>query len=179
MFLKHFSQQKFYAYCSVIAHVYIWRVLLKQQIIDDIYAIRKALKSFERSDFHCESSFYNCSTGFPTGCCGDTTNLLGLYLKQKYDISTNYLSAKGLGNNPNLSHAWLVCDGFTIDITADQFNDIGYDVSDVIIMENSHFHTLFDNINSSALNADPLKGTAIDSVLCKVVNKIIACEEAL
>lgn len=163
---------------GVIAQAYM-ESILEQHIIDDIYVIRKTLESFDKSDFHSNSSFYHCSTGFPTGCCGDTTNLLGLYLKQKYDISTEYVSATGLGDNQDQSHAWLTCGDFIVDITADQFNDKGYAVADVVIMKESHFHTLFDDIDSYALNTETLKGTAVESVLCKVINKIEVCEEAL
>lgn len=152
---------------------------MKSHLINEIKIIRKTLQSFEKSDFHSNSSFYNCSRGFPAGCCGDTTKLLGLYLKQKYDISTEYVSATGLGDNQDQSHAWLICDGYIIDITADQFNDKGYAVSDVVIMKESNFHTLFENIDSYALNTETLKGTAVESALYKVINKIQACEEAL
>ena len=151
--------------------------MLKPHIIDEIHAIRKTLESFGKSDFHSNSSFYHSSKGFPTGCCGDTTNLLGLYLKQKYDISTEYVSATGLGDNLGQSHAWLKIDSFTVDITADQFNEKGYTVGYVIIMEDSHFHTLFDDIDSYALNTETLKGTAVESVLYKVINTMKSSEK--
>lgn len=145
---------------------------MKQSIINDIYEIRDTLKSFDKADFHSNSSFYHCSSGFPAGCCGDTTNLLGLFLKQQYDKDTLYISASGLGDNSDQSHAWLLCDGIIIDITADQFNDLGYEVSPVIISEQSHFHTLFDDVVSYALNTSTLRETAVGSVLAKVMSKM-------
>lgn len=150
---------------------------LKQHIINDIYTIRKTLELLEKSDANSTSSFHLCFAGFPRGCGGNATNLLGLYLKQKYDISTEYVSAKGLGNNQDQSHAWLTCDGFIVDITADQFNEEGYAVTNVIVMKESYFHTLFDDINANTLVTEALKETTVESVLCKVINKINACEK--
>ena len=150
---------------------------MKQHIINDIYAIRKTLESLDKSDFHSNASFHLCFSNFPIGCGEGATNLLGLYLKQKYDINTEYVSAKGLGNNQEQSHTWLMCDGFIVDITADQFNEGGHDVTDVMIMKESYFHTLFDDIDVNVLVIEALKETAVESVLCKVINNIDASEK--
>lgn len=168
--LSNFVSQK-----GIIVRIYLEELLLAK-LINDIYEIRQILESFDKFDFHANSNFYHCSIGFPTGCCGDTTNLLGLYLKQRYDKNSEYISACGLGNKSNQSHVWLVCDGFIIDITADQFNAQGYDVARVIIAQESHFHTLFDRVDCHALNIESLNGTPVASVLGKVMRKISSNE---
>jgi len=140
---------------------------LDKEIKSDIGRIREVLESFQKEDFHSGSSFYH-SSSFPRGCCGDSTNLLGLFLKEKYGQDALYVEAKGLGDNRDLSHAWLLIDGVIVDITGDQFNDIGYEVEPVVISDTSDFHDLFHNVKSYSLNAESLKGTAIASVLSKV-----------
>lgn len=54
---------------------------------------------------------------FPHGCCGQTCDLLGRYLLANGCTSVEYVC----GNRGDRSHAWLLVDGFTLDITADQF----------------------------------------------------------
>ncbi|MDZ4300185.1 MAG: hypothetical protein U1C13_00855 [Pseudomonas sp.] len=57
--------------------------------------------------------------GFPRGCCGIISELMG-----------DYLNTVGLGEffyvcgmNDGASHAWLEVDGLIVDITGDQFSD--------------------------------------------------------
>ncbi|EPR3583381.1 hypothetical protein ACU440_000528 [Vibrio alginolyticus] len=54
---------------------------MNKEVKKKIHQIRDILASFEKSDFHSMTSFYH-SSGFPNGCCGDATDLLGLYLLQ-------------------------------------------------------------------------------------------------
>ncbi|MCP4321928.1 MAG: hypothetical protein GY951_04155 [Psychromonas sp.] len=145
---------------------------MKPQIINDIYLIREVLESFDKSDFDHHSSCYHSSTGFPLGCCADTTHLLGLFLKQRYNKSSQYVTAYGLGDRENQSHTWLICDEFIIDITADQFNNKGYDVMKVIVEKESLFHRLFDRVDCCTLNTESLEGTPVVSVLNKVISKM-------
>jgi len=146
--------------------------ILKQQLINDIYEIRSVLESFEKFDFHANLSCHHSSTGFPLGCCGDTTNMLGLYLKQWHNKDTDYVFARGLGNSENQSHSWLICDGFIVDITADQFNNKGYQLADVIIAEESHFHTLFERVDTYPLKIDHFKGKPVSIVLHTVMSRM-------
>ncbi|MFA0511604.1 MULTISPECIES: hypothetical protein [unclassified Vibrio] len=145
---------------------------MKDSIIMDIRKIRAALESFDKSDFHYNTSFYQCLNGFPSGCCGDTSNLLGLFLKNAYGKDSTYISGKGLGNNREQSHAWLVCDGYIIDITADQFNSIGYNLDKVIVSTSSDFHESFSRIDRHEINYDSLGKTPISGVLHKVNERI-------
>ncbi len=140
-------------------------------IKSDIGRIREVLESFQKGDFHTGSSFFQ-SSGFPRGCCGDTTELLGLYLKEEYDKDVLYVVARGLGDNRDQSHAWLSLDGVTVDITADQFNDIGYEVESVVISDASPFHELFHSVESYPLNTESLKRSPISVVLDKVRSRL-------
>lgn len=141
---------------------------MNDSLIRDIHKIRTILKSFKKSEFHSGTNFYNCRKGFPTGCCGDTTNLLGLFITEIYDKRCTYISARGLGNNKDTSHAWLSCDGYVIDITADQFNSIGYNLEPVIISKDSVFHTKFIQITPYELNVEKLRYTPISSVFKRI-----------
>ncbi|MFB2642241.1 hypothetical protein ACE02D_08140 [Shewanella bicestrii] len=151
---------------------------MNKDIQKDIYRIREILAGFEKSDFHSMTSFH-FSSGFPAGCCGDATDLLGLYLLKYHGLDSVYVCGSGLGDNSNQTHAWLVCQGYIIDITADQFNDDGYDLPSVIIDKQSLFHELFDETTSRPISIEYLKGTGIPSVLTKVLSVMQKRESAL
>ena len=141
---------------------------MNKDIKKKIYEIRQILDGFEKSDFDCMTSFY-LSSGFPTSCCGDATDLLGLYLLKYHGLDSDYVCGHGLGDNSNQTHAWLLCQGYVVDITADQFNDEGYKLPSVVIDKQSPFHELFDETTSRKTSIEYLKGTGISSVLEKVL----------
>lgn len=59
---------------------------------------------------------------FPTGACGDTTDLLGYYLKSQGFGTFDYVSSEGWDDDGEwYSHAWLRQGSVIVDITADQF----------------------------------------------------------
>ena len=136
-----------------------------------IYQIRKILENFNKSDFDNTTTFY-CSSDFPKGCCGDATELIGLYLLKVHGIESEYVCGEGFMNNSYQSHAWLLCQGYIIDITADQFNDLGYELPDVLIQVQSDFHDSFDTKTTNLISIEGLKDTAIPTVLSKVVSLI-------
>ncbi|GAA4760203.1 hypothetical protein GCM10023350_53050 [Nocardioides endophyticus] len=63
--------------------------------------------------------------GFPRGACGDSSKLLGQYLKDAGLGVWNYRS--GI-DETGQTHAWIEQDGWIIDITAPQFDDVSEDV---------------------------------------------------
>ena len=142
---------------------------MNKNVKKEIYQIRDILANFDKSDFHCMTSFYH-SSGFPNGCCGSATDLIGLYLLKHHNLDSEYVCGSGLGNNSDLSHAWLVCNGYIIDITADQFNVDGYELPSVIIEKHSSFHELFDETSSRSTTIGYLKGSGISCVLSKVLS---------
>ncbi|BBE50944.1 hypothetical protein OYT1_ch1387 [Ferriphaselus amnicola] len=56
---------------------------------------------------------------FPRGACGNASVLQGEWLGRKGFKGVEYVAGRSDEIN---SHAWLVCDGLIIDITADQFD---------------------------------------------------------
>lgn len=57
--------------------------------------------------------------GFPRGCCGNISELMGDYLNTVGIGEFFYVC----GMKDGASHAWLEVDGLNVDITADQFSD--------------------------------------------------------
>lgn len=124
---------------------------MKEKIINISLLVRQSLEMSEKSDHHPYSSFSNAD--FPSGCCGDTSEVLQVILYNKLGIATEYVtgihySAEGTSSISNgASHAWLEFDGIIIDITADQFNDRGFQNEAIIVTESSSFHDLFNERN--------------------------------
>lgn len=75
---------------------------------------------------------------FPAGSCGDTTLLLGTFLKH-IGYGDFYYKFKEISENgDSKSHAWLEnAEGLVIDITADQFTD---GPGKVVVEVNSKWH---------------------------------------
>jgi hypothetical protein len=78
---------------------------------------------------------------FPRGSCGDASLLHADYLRnQGYQDIAYVLGVRGIHENRH-SHAWLVVEGFIIDITGDQFAEI---TEPVIVCRASNFHDSFE-----------------------------------
>ena len=144
---------------------------MNTDIKKNIYKIRDILAGFKKTDFHSSTSFY-ASSGFPAGCCGDTTDLIGLYLLKYHGLDSEYVCGQGLERHSTKSHAWLVCQEYIIDITADQFNNLGYELPSVIIEKHSPFHELFDETNRRSTTVEYLNDTGIPSVLDSVMRSM-------
>ncbi|CAI0910435.1 hypothetical protein [Serratia quinivorans] len=117
--------------------------------------VRKTLENMTTKDHTWPSSF--AISNFPMGCCGDTSKLLSYLLYQQFGIVPEVLSgtyyefdhsspACGLSNDN--SHAWLVVNKMIVDLTADQFNDRGYNHPPVMITLDTNFHDFFVGHNS-------------------------------
>jgi hypothetical protein len=75
---------------------------------------------------------------YPKGSCGDTAMLMGTYLIKCGFERVEYV----VGIDGEHSHAWLECDGFIVDLTADQF---GCEIDRVIVTRNRSWHDDFAN----------------------------------
>lgn len=73
---------------------------------------------------------------FPAGACGDASLLLAKYLQVNGCGRSHYV----LGMRRGHAHAWLQLGDFTIDITADQFEDQD---AGVIVSAESAWHSTF------------------------------------
>lgn len=99
---------------------------------------RTALESVPKFDFNGMTSLGLCD--FPTGCCGDTAELLAAYLSDEGFPGFFYAEGKNGGRDSALGHAWLELDGLIVDVTADQFNSRGYQLPKVVVSKHSSFH---------------------------------------
>lgn len=93
-----------------------------------------------------ESSYVDIELqNFPSGACEVSSVILGLYLKENYDLKV----LQAVGKRPSLvceysenNHVWLtVNDTIFIDITADQFCDFSLKV---FVGNDSDFHDTFE-----------------------------------
>ncbi|WP_027712319.1 hypothetical protein [Dickeya chrysanthemi] len=122
----------------------------QEELICFCVDVRAALESMTRKD-HCHLSSFGQSN-FPMGCCGDTSQLLAYLLHKQFGIVPEVFSGRYYtldhnyppsGLSDGNSHAWLVVNGKTVDLTADQFNDRGYNHPSVMITSDTTFHDFF------------------------------------
>lgn len=99
-----------------------------------------------------------CFNSFPSGCCGDTSCLLGQYLLENNIISKYVCGEYHYPKNDfTYSHAWLQVDDTIVDITGDQFKNnadiLFYDrrvyVGKIDAMH-SLFHVTVNNVRDTA-----------------------------
>lgn len=74
---------------------------------------------------------------FPQGACGDGALLLAKFLEQHGHGQFDYM----LGRRGDGSHAWLQRGSLVVDITADQFDEVG---EPVIVRDGSPWHAALD-----------------------------------
>jgi hypothetical protein len=108
---------------------------------------RRALERVPQNSFPNEISLYKHpdyqTSGFPAGCCGDSSELLAEFLKEN-GFDFEYVGGRDGGDDEELmTHAWLALDDFIVDITADQFNDCGYSLPKVFVEQESPWHDSF------------------------------------
>ena len=87
----------------------------------------KAASIFRQAIIDANGGGYIGFTEFPMGSCGDASILLGEYLHEQGHGEWTYVSGVREGQQFQ-SHAWLERDGWLLDITADQFDEISESV---------------------------------------------------
>ncbi|MCX8957024.1 hypothetical protein [Erwinia psidii] len=148
------------------------------EIIPFCKDIRAVMENMKKSD-HCSDSSLSMST-FPEGCCEDTSQILAYLLHQYFGIVPEVITGKyykslnegtpcGLSNGN--SHAWIVVNDHIIDLTADQFNDRGYNHPSIMITTDSTFHDLFSD-RREALQPLPCKDGVLTMELSFTASKI-------
>lgn len=111
---------------------------------------RAALLLTEPSDFIGTSL---SASKFPDACCDDASMLLAAYLVDNGFTEIDIMRGEYGGDKRDLpSHVWLQIDQIFIDITADQFNRLGYENPPVICEEKNSFLSSFSAKNEG--NAD-------------------------
>lgn len=84
---------------------------------------------------------------FTSGACGDAALLLAKYLERNGHTGFTYV----LGHRDGCSHAWLRRGELVVDITADQFEEMG---RRVIVEERSQWHATFAQSAEDTHHAD-------------------------
>lgn len=105
---------------------------MKQKLFDLSYQFRSSIEQMGIEKFP-QSLFFE---RFPQGCCGDTSDLLAKYLTE-HNIYAEYVW--GI-NSKGQSHGWLEYQGWIVDITADQFNEIQ---QSVLVTTDKAWHSKF------------------------------------
>ena len=121
------------------------------QLIKFCSDVRRALESANAERIHDEQISLGMSE-FPTGCCGDTTCLLAYLIFNQFGEIALHRSGIYMASiksdarlRDNNSHAWLELSGTVIDLTADQFNDRGFNNPAVMVTQDKTFHSLFSS----------------------------------
>ena len=114
---------------------------LRKLVLD----FRRVMECLNPSDF--EGTSLSVSK-FPSACCDDSSQILAAYLTDNGFAGARLIRGEYGGKNEELgSHVWLSFEGFKIDITADQFNEIGYENPQVIIARENEFLESFEVTN--------------------------------
>ena len=111
---------------------------LERESDDDqvIAAIHRLATGFRLAFEQCTGRLRAVSLkNFPRGSCGDVSDMLGLFIREKLKVECEYVSGRSNGH----SHAWLEYEGIVIDITADQFSA----KEPVVVGRNYKFHESF------------------------------------
>ncbi|NDV13839.1 hypothetical protein [Crenobacter caeni] len=112
---------------------------MQRQTEQLVKKFRAALESTPRNGLR---TTLGC-TDFPSACCDDASLLLAAYLNDNGVIGSTRVSGVNGGKHKELrSHVWLLCSGFIIDITADQFTS--YKIDPVFVNKKSTFHKTFE-----------------------------------
>lgn len=108
---------------------------------------------------------------FPSGCCGDISDILAEYLRSKGVDSTEYVC----GKTKNIaSHAWIEVDGLVIDFTAQQFEGVN---DPIIVSYPSQWHSKFTVISRRKAGYLTMNGPAVGNLMRahkKIVESIYA-----
>ena len=118
-----------------------WELALKaaRLIMTNIEEIERAARvfrcAFEGADL---SDAPGSLPRFPEGCCSWATWMLGHYLRVEVGFDVRSVQGTRSGGECSDSHEWLLVNGFTVDITADQFPDNAHGV---IVEEVSAWHS--------------------------------------
>ncbi|MNQ97854.1 hypothetical protein D3C85_1135190 [compost metagenome] len=99
----------------------------------DLRAIVEGVRA--RLDSADLSGAHECFRSFPRGACGATCDVLATILERRFGVEPQWVSADIGDSEEWCSHAWLEVEGFTIDITADQFGK-----EPVIVTKHSGWH---------------------------------------
>src|SRR4051794_34482442 len=94
--------------------------------------MRQAIEATERYEMRAGNL-----TNFPAECCDHAMRLLSLHLSRLAFRDLAKARGERRGGTVPKYHVWLVCQGVTIDITADQFDE---GQKKVVVVRHSPWH---------------------------------------
>lgn len=119
--------------------------MINKELYETASEFRAAILSIPKSEFPWRTSMGAKGSQFPNACCGDTSQVLLAYFRDKLGVKSIYILGENGGVNSEIvSHAWLEVDHLVVDITADQFNENGYNFDGVYVGERTDWYRTFD-----------------------------------
>lgn len=103
------------------------------EIKDIALNFRSALNSLKADG--ALDNFYGLKN-FPAGACGDISDLFIIYMQQEYSLNLEYWIGYF---EDERSHAWMVLNDTCIDLTADQFNSVFGEYSEVVVCDRQDY----------------------------------------
>jgi hypothetical protein len=94
--------------------------------VDKINQLRQAAVGLREGIIKTKGAGLQSLSEFPSGACGNASPLLAQYFHDLGLGEWEYVS--GIRSCDQHSHAWLEKDGWIVDITADQFDDVDQEV---------------------------------------------------
>jgi hypothetical protein len=138
--------------------------MINKELFETASEFRAAILSIPKSEFPWRTSMGAKVSQFPNGCCGDASQLLLAYFHDKLGVKPIYILGENGGVNSEIvSHAWLEVGHLVIDITADQFNESGYNFDGVYVGERTDWYRTFDikvDLYNKNLSVDLIKAYA-------------------
>lgn len=118
---------------------------MNDHLLHFIYKFKTVAENLNPIDFDFVTFLLK---GFPHRCCDDSSQLLAAYMTDNgFEGSQLIRGEYGGYESEIVSHVWLDYKGLLIDITAEQFNNYGYNHSSIIFPNDSCFHSSFRVVN--------------------------------
>lgn len=116
-----------------------------EDLIKLVHNFRLVMQNSQPSDFDGTSL---SASQFPSACCDDSSQILAAYLSDNGYVGAKLIRGEYGGRDSELqTHVWLSLNNVNIDITADQFNEYGYNNPRVIIESNNAFLSTFEALD--------------------------------
>lgn len=116
--------------------------MTEKELFQESLLIRKYLEDHREDRRFRDAGIFM----FPAGCCDFSSELLAIHLQNK-DMQNTYLYVRG-HDELERYHAWVECNDYIIDITADQFPEIN---GNIIISKSSQFHKRYTVLDKTEI----------------------------
>jgi hypothetical protein len=101
----------------------------------DLVCVANSIRyAFDNTDLSDAPGFL---PGFPSGCCGWVSWIIGHYLRFECNFDPVHVCGGRSATDGYENHEWIEIDGMIVDITSDQYHD---NQEPVIVSKNSEWH---------------------------------------